>query len=140
MDVRDLDSIKRHIRIALASLPEKNKLWFLFQMETYYGFLERATARRVARQQWLGSIRECNENGVVALIEWSRDCDMCEATTRTEVEAVPWVIEEIMNERLAWAEGPTRFRIQRMSDPFEYEFRDLAMEAHENGHRHVIHA
>lgn len=129
---------KDTIRHALRNVPDTLRLFILQKIEENEGHLQDAIDRRVARQRWLAAIREYNQHGVVALCHWSRDCDCCEATYREEIEAVPAVIDARMNEILDGAEGPTRFWLQRVSDPFERSFRDRALEAFEDGHPHHI--
>ena len=126
------------IRIDLSQLPDANRLYIRQQLERIDGTLQAATEARKARQAYLQRVKECNEHGVVALCHWSRDCDMCEATYREEIEAVPAVIDQRIEELLEGAEGPMQFWVQRMSDPFESTWRDRALEAYEDGHPHVI--
>lgn len=107
-------------------------------IERHYGRLQAATDRRIARQRWLASIREQAENGMIALCVWSRDCDNCEGTHRYEVEAVPAVIDALVEEILDGAEGPTRFWLQALSSPFESTHRDRNLKAFENGHPYRV--
>jgi hypothetical protein len=125
-------------RDLLRLVPDHVRLKLLELTERQYGDLDAATTRRKSRQAFLQRIKDCNEHGVVALVVWQRDCDCCEATTRTEIEAVPAVIDEAIERLYEDAEGPLQWYIQRMSDPFEYGFRDRALEAYEDGHPHVI--
>lgn len=127
------------ISIDLKQLPDAKRLYIREQMERINGSLQAATDARKARQAWVQQIKEYNQCGVVALCHWSRDCDCAEGTYRVEIEAVPWVIDQRMEQILDGAEGPTRFWLQRMSDPFEAESRDRAFEAFEDGHPHLIH-
>ncbi len=132
---------------------ESRRLWALDAIERNHGLLAKATQRRVNRQNWLAQIREFAEplvadpgywgdlapgTPVVALICSSRDCDMCEGTTRRLVEAKVSAVERAMDRDFEWAEGPVRHWIQRPSDAFEAESRDRALEAFEDGHPHVI--
>jgi len=107
-------------------------------VECVYGDLAKAQRAREARAHWLWKIQQCTENGKVALITWSRDCDMCEGTSRRIVAAKAHIIDLSIEADLEGAEGPTNHWLQKPSDPFESEFRDRAMEAHEDGHRHII--
>lgn len=134
-------------------LPDRYKLIFRQTVEAIHEKLAKATARRVARQQWLVQIREYAEpldvssgywgdlapgTMVVALCTWSRDCDMCEGTSVRLVEATPKALAEAMERDFESAEGPMRHWLQRASDEFEPEFRDGALEAYEDGHPHII--
>lgn len=140
--------VREHVR-------EGMRLAILAGLEMHYGALQHATQRRVNRQKWLAQIKEYAEplrysdgyfgdeyleigTPVVALICWSRDCDMCEGTTRRLVKATVAAIESAMDRDFEWAEGPVRHWLERPSVDFEPEFRDRAMEAYEDGHPHVI--
>lgn len=74
------------------TIPMTDKLSALDAIERQHGLLARARDRRVARQDWLQQIASLAENGVIALCEWSRDCDMCESTSRRLIEATTELI------------------------------------------------
>jgi len=128
------------------------RLWTLANIEREYGLLARTTRRRLARQEWVASIRDCAEplavagyygdipagTPVVALCKWERDCDCVEGTSMRLVEATVAALDEAVERDYDWAEGPVRHWIQRPSDAFESEFHDRALEAFEDGHAHVI--
>lgn len=114
-------------------------LYILNKLEQHYGRLQEATERRIRRQNWLRRIAECAEGGEVALITWSRDCDLCEGTSRRLIAADVRVIDDSINHSLAWADGPMSFRIERPSAPFQATFRDRMLEAFEDGRgSHVV--
>lgn len=115
------------------SLSDTRKLHMLNVIEKHHGPLESITSQRKARQDWLAHITECAENGQVALIVWSRDCDMCEGTYRYIVSANARDVSALCDSILDSAEGPTRFHLQNPSAPFKATFRDRALEAFENG-------
>jgi len=107
-------------------------------LEMHHGNLQHARDRRLARLHWLDQIKTLAEDGQIALCSWSRDCDMCEGTTRTVMPADAKLIDERMDRDYAGAEGPMNHWLQRVSAPYEGYFRDRALEAYEDGHPHVI--
>ena len=120
-------------------------------VEQHYGHLENATQRRIARYEWLNKIKTLSEpltqsywgdiapgTMVVALCTWSRDCDMCESTSRRIVVATSTAVQEAMDRDFDSAEGPINHWLQSPSDEFNYEVRDRALEAFENGHPYSI--
>lgn len=145
----------KYPKLNTAAIGVIHSLYVRNVLEQHHGLLAKATDRRIARQQWLASIKELAEpldvsNGywgdlpagtpVVALCKWERDCDMCEGTSKRLVEATASAVQESMDHDYEWAEGPVRHWLARPSDEFESEFRDRALEAYEDGHPHVIYA
>jgi len=116
------------------------RLHLLNQIEHRQGTLARAQHRRLARMHLHQAIKACDEQGKVAVIVTSRDCDMCEGTSRSLIAANVHAYDKFVNRQLDTAEGPMHFHLQAPSDSFEYRFRDLAAEAFEDGHPHVVYA
>jgi len=83
----------------------------------------------------------CVEAGHVGVVRSGMDCD-CSAYHREGIyPALPyraWLRQE--NRHESWLDGPERTYIVRPSeiDPENNHSRDLALEAHENGHPHYI--
>ena len=85
-------------------------------------------------------IRENAVNGMVAIAQWGRDCDMAEGTS---AYLIPANIRAYLDHEQGMyenAEGPCS---QWVLSPQEYaeftpSFRDRALEAFEDGHPHVI--
>jgi hypothetical protein len=95
------------------------------------------------RRETLRRICEFAEGGRVALVNGGRDCDC--ATWANTYSLVPATVAEVDNwvERFYhWAEGPQWHYIERPSvaRKLEEEHRDLALEAFEDGHQHVVYA
>ena len=70
-----------------------------------------------------------------------RDCDMCEATSRPyKMRASLMLWQRHVNNLYDWAEGPVWFWMVKECDlpKCEYGSRDLALEAFEDGHSHVV--
>jgi len=70
-----------------------------------------------------------------------RDCDMCKSTTApflTKANALDW--EQVINRLWESAEGPVWYWLMSAADAAEAEgsFRDLALEAYEDGHPHYV--
>lgn len=86
-------------------------------------------------------IKSVAENGKVAVVESGMDCDCVQYSDRvTVMTADVRTVEGHITERLDWADGPINFRLMKPSEArgLVAGSRDLAAEAHENGHRHVV--
>ena len=86
-------------------------------------------------------VEECTENGVVAVIEGGMDCD-CSAY-EGHVHTFPAKLSEFWDriDKMYYdAEGPIHWYVERPSVALNVESssRDLALEAFENGHQHVV--
>jgi hypothetical protein len=104
--------------------------------------------RNAEKQDWLASraaraalVNNYAENGEVALVSSGMDCDGVRYSGAVSLcAAVPMVVEKAMDSAYEWADGPMTIVLARPSDvaDLEYESRDLALEAFENGHSHVL--
>lgn len=88
-------------------------------------------------------IRANAEGGRVAIVYGFRDCDGCESTGN--VGYIPAIVSAYLRaiDRLRRdAEGPVWYGLEKPSVAYRINpgFRDLAMEAYENGHPHVIYS
>lgn len=104
----------------------------------------RLKERRFARLQrlaFLQQIRDYAEDGQIAVVWSGMDCDgvrysgdvrMVSATKQDVTEHIDHVYE--------WADGPCVYSLMRPScaRELEYQSRDLAAEAHEDGHSHCL--
>ena len=107
----------------------------------YADSLYRATQDRVRRQQFLQSIARCAEGGKVAVVWSGRDCDGSRYENSVAiVEANKKALESHIEHSYEWADGPCAYYIERPSVARElkHSSRDLALEAFEDGHSHVI--
>lgn len=77
----------------------------------------------------------------VYALHWSRDCDCYESTTRHAYSNGKEYLQDV-SRSYEDAEGPQAWTIvtKEYYDAFEESHRDLAMEAHENGHDHVVYS
>lgn len=83
------------------------------------------------------------EGGRVLIVESGRDCDGASWENRTfEIKAQVAAYIKMRDQKHEWADGPIWFQIDRPSarTRYDYQCRDLALEAFENGHPHIIHA
>jgi hypothetical protein len=83
------------------------------------------------------------EDGKVAVVYNERDCDMVQSNGNVKIlpaSAVAFI--RWLDKKLEWAEGPVNWELYNPSETvgIEQTTRDLAMEAYENGHPHVVYA
>lgn len=79
--------------------------------------------------------------GYVALVWAGRDCDGVQYSGQVQyVKATLEDVTKAIDHELEWADGPCNYVIAKPSEVVDvkYESRDLTMEAHENGHPHVL--
>lgn len=90
-----------------------------------------ATAARIA---------ELAEDGRVAVVYWGMDCDCSRWDDRVRI--LPARLREVMrwvDDYDRGAEGPQGWRLSRPSEaPTRSRSRDLALEAFEDGHPHIV--
>ena len=103
------------------------------------GYTEDYLAKRV---ELLETIAAKSEGGKVAIVHGFMDCDGGRVDNLvTILPATVVAVEAFRNKSLEYAEGPVWMNLDKPSDTEEIETsrRDLAAEAHENGHPHVLH-
>jgi hypothetical protein len=87
-------------------------------------------------------IEECKTpDGKIWYTMWQRDCDMCEGTDGPyQMEANVFVWQKMVNRDQRGAEGPMSHSILTAAEAEEFkpESRDLALEAFEDGHPHMV--
>ena len=127
----------------IAGVREGRRLHFLNLMERHDGALELATTARRRRQGFLNRLAQCAEDGQVAMVWSGMDCDCVkyEGAVRM-VEATVAAVEKAADDYYSWADGPCGYYLERPSVArrLRYESRDLALEAFEDGHPHVVYA
>ena len=80
-------------------------------------------------------------DGMVSFNESGMDCDCVRGESSKVIPASPLVaIQSRINDIYEWAEGPTSVWIDTPAQAIESSWRDLAMEAYEDGHPYSIHA
>ena len=83
------------------------------------------------------------QNGKVCAVESGRDCDGVEYSGKIHtIDATIAAWRELDDDIGQWADGPYHLSVASPSEAetIEYASRDLVMEAHEDGHRHVIYS
>lgn len=83
------------------------------------------------------------EGGKVCAIESGRDCDGVQYAGKVHtIDATIKAWRELDDRIGNWADGPYRLSVASPSEAraIRYESRDLVMEAHEDGHPHVIYS
>ena len=94
-----------------------------------------------ARASLKERIDSCAEDGFILIVESGMDCDGSAWSGRTRLlPASVVVFEYAYNDRAEWADGPFSWVIHKPSEKtsFSESHRDLALEAFENGHPHVL--
>ena len=87
------------------------------------------------------AIAELAEHGRVAVVESGRDCDGVQYSGRVRIiRARLKDFLELEDGIAEWADGPFRLQLERPSIArrIEAQSRDLALEAFENGHQHLL--
>lgn len=86
------------------------------------------------------SIARYAKNGKIGIVIDATDCDMARSVYGYVEQAVAYPIYRMMQRTYADAEGPTYIRFCTPQDAQEtnYTIRDLALEAFEDGHAHVV--
>ncbi len=87
------------------------------------------------------AIRDLSENGEIAVVWSGMDCDCVQYSGSVSIIDADWrSVQEHIDNQYEWAEGPLYYSFEKPSvaEKIEYESRDLALEAFEDGHPHVI--
>ena len=111
------------------------------RIEQRRGFLSEAQDARIRRMTIIRQVKEFAEQGKIAMVNSGMDCDCSRwensvSVIRATVESVDkWVDDFYKN-----AEGPQSYRLERPSvaKKLQRSSRDLALEAFEDGHQHVV--
>ena len=105
---------------------------------------KRSLSDRLSRREKLAfKIEENAQEEMVAIVYGGRDCDMSQWDNRVSyVPATVTHVEKWVDDYMEGAEGPQWWHIEKPSSAKELESssRDLALEAHEDGHPHVVYA
>jgi hypothetical protein len=121
--------------------PRGQAIWLKALHEVFAPRLEERHTATQARRMYLNQIRDFAENGMIAIVESGMDCDGVQYSGIVYlVEANKAVIKAHIEHSLNWADGPMYFSLEKPSkaEKIEYASRDLGMEAHEDGHPHVL--
>lgn len=91
------------------------------------------------RAQIAQEIRDCTEEGMVCVVTSGRDCDMSEFTwVQLVANLSPMKFWGDRQDSYYWADGPMHIGICKPSERPEAYSRDLALEAFEDGHPHIV--
>lgn len=105
--------------------------------------IERIQVRRANLMLLIHLIAEKAEGGKVCAIESGRDCDGVQYAGKVHTIAANIDAWRKLDDDLGkWADGPYCLSVASPSEArgIQYESRDLVMEAHEDGHPHVIYS
>ena len=106
--------------------------------------VERARLREICydkleeRSCFAEKIRSRAEDGKVAMVVSGMDCDCSQFTRSYLYPANAFQLEKLMDICYMDAEGPTSVYFVPPSERPESYSRDLAMEAYEDGHPHIV--
>lgn len=95
------------------------------------------------RKKLADMIHLANEGGYIAVVHGGRDCDMAQWDNNvTVLPANTLKVERWIENLYEWADGPRWWRITTLSEAasLRASSRDLALEAFEDGHPHVVYA
>tara|TARA_R100001015_G_C4633966_1_gene199656 strand:- start:4315 stop:4761 length:447 start_codon:yes stop_codon:yes gene_type:complete len=90
----------------------------------------------------VSAIHESAENGKVAVVFGGRDCDMAQWDNRVTLLPATFAhVSKWADDYMEAAEGHQWWHVEKPSsaEDIEESSRDLALEAHENGHPHIVH-
>lgn len=93
------------------------------------------------RMSWHKGIAKLAENGTIAVVWSGMDCDCSAFENDVWIVPADWrSIEEHIHDRYKWADGPIGYFLQKPSiaKALHRSSRDLALEAFEDGHPHLI--
>lgn len=117
--------VKHYLDLAATATNLDDMRWYAQRAQQY-----------VSTEQMIAS---CAKDGKVRVEESGRDCDCVEYWGRIHtIDATVDAFDALHDEVSEWADGPFELRIMPFETQVEYGSSDLALEAYENGHRHVI--
>jgi hypothetical protein len=91
------------------------------------------------RARLKAAIEQRSEKNQVAVVFNGRDCDCVEYEGVVyKVPATVTHVEHCIDQYGQWADGPFGWEIKKPSSKVKRQSRDLAMEAFEDGHAHVV--
>lgn len=123
-----------------AHISDTRGLQILNNWDLNHAVIASAHEATQARRNFIARISECNEGGFVAIYSSGMDCD-CSSWENRRHRVVPATVkdvEEAFDDILNWADGPMSLWVDRPSAQYEVSHRDLALEAFEDGHPHVV--
>lgn len=104
--------------------------------------MNRCTDKLALRQRRAAMLSALAEGGRVCVVSSGMDCDGSAWAGRVyDMPASVFAVERFVERQYEWADGPLRLEFASPSEceEVEYESRDLALEAFEDGHAHCIH-
>ena len=108
-----------------------NRRWYKERHADYLG----------EKQSFINKMKDCTEDGMVAIVSSGMDCDGVKYSGQVHyVKAIPVLVQHDFDEAKKWADGPIYRLIIKPSEArlIEYTSRDLGMEAFENGHPYYL--
>lgn len=122
----------------------KKKSWYAHTkraLQQCGHFLQGDTSAIGHRSELVASVVAAQRDGMVSLSVDQMDCDCARWTSGSLVRAIPRLVEREIQEIYNNAEGPVYWiSIDTPEAKAEYVSRDLALEAFEDGHAHIVSA
>ena len=115
------------------------EVWYKHVQPSRRGEREREDQSEIGqRPKFIAVIKEHEVDGLISLNSTQMDCDCARWTSGGVMPAVPVAVEAAIQEMYDNAEGSVSWWIDTPANVAEYESRDLALEAFEDGHPHVV--
>lgn len=103
-----------------------------------YGFRAGLGDPLVAKARTIARLEELAQDGLVGFATDSMDCDCVRMSACRAIPASWYGLQARIEALYEGAEGPTSWWLCEPPARPEYSSRDLALEAFENGHPHVV--
>jgi len=105
----------------------------------FHRYVQPTGDRLAERAALAAELSDCTVNGVTGIVESGRDCDCVQYThsaTRTGLTLIAF--ERERDSIYSWADGPCYVSLCRPDELPGNHSRDLALEAFEDGHAHIV--
>ncbi len=122
-------------------LPDGERLHYLNVIERQYSTLEDTTNARMARYHRIHQFKTFHQNGQIGVIVSGMDCDCVQYRHGRVIEVENLAAyDKWVDDQVEWADGPINFMLCAVeyADAYDGYQRDLALEAFEDGHPHVV--
>lgn len=117
------------------------EVWYKYVQPNQRGDREREDQSSIAqRAKLVALVAKYERDGLVSFNTTQMDCDCAKWTSGGVMAAVPIAVEKAVQDLYDNAEGTCSWWLDTPKNVAEYASRDLALEAFEDGHPHVVYA